>query len=604
MSTTTYKYAKLPALRDELRNAVPYIRLLRLLPPKDPSNRDETIRCVLSPAQLDDVNTSYTAISYMWGRRDADQVIELNKASFSVTENLWTCLRKFRNHRDDNNFWVDAICINQEDSDERSSQVSQMGTIYAKAQEVVIWPRDPMRKLENASVLRAMNFVRTIVESKQNNISFATHFLSFYQDPECDERWSELAALCQTEYWSRVWIVQETVLASKVILHGEDDDENTTSSLDWKDFMQVCQALANLPVNWPISKTALAIRESLPLRLESRRSSSSKVSPIESLLAIFEDSKCSEPRDKIYGLLSLAENWFRSAITVNYSMSMFEVYVDVVWAYDARKYLASQICSFSQLVQRTLKGPFPRHSGVKYDRSDLELLRLRALSKGAILPLDIFPGASIRQAVASRKRLEALRSCFQSLVYTMGDIDTYLANALDQLEQVPPEYLAAIESSSSYVSGPQYLSNPTLPTNMAFKPPQNNGKTRLFLGMNGEIGLAASCIREDDILCQFESCDVAAIVRPEGDKYQIISRAVIAKGNGEGEIRQDKLSPVSFKYNVPNLLPGGLYANSTLEFHVDGLVFQALTCPLNPKSALNRSDIQTQHSFFLGTSTP
>jgi hypothetical protein len=200
MSTTTYKYAKLPALCNEIGNVVPYIRLLRLLPPKDPSNRDETVRCVLSPAQLDDVNTSYTAISYMWGRRDADQVIELDEASLSVTENLWTCLRKFRNHRDDNNFWVDAICINQEDSDERSSQVGQMGTIYAKAQEVVIWPRGPTRKLGNASVLRAMNFVRTIVESKQSDISFATHFLSFYQDPECDERWSELAALCHTEY--------------------------------------------------------------------------------------------------------------------------------------------------------------------------------------------------------------------------------------------------------------------------------------------------------------------------------------------------------------------------------------------------------------------
>jgi hypothetical protein len=142
----------------------------------------------------------------MWGRRDADQVIELDKASFSVTENLWTCLRKFRNHitseLDANNIWVNAICINQEDPDERSSQVSQMGEIYARAKEVVVWLRDPTRKLENASVLRAMNFVRTIVKSKEKekDISFATHFLSFYQDPECDDRWSELAAFCQTEY--------------------------------------------------------------------------------------------------------------------------------------------------------------------------------------------------------------------------------------------------------------------------------------------------------------------------------------------------------------------------------------------------------------------
>jgi hypothetical protein len=78
----------------------------------------------------------------MWGKRDADKVIELDKASFSVTENLWACLRKFRNHitnkPDANNIQVDAICINQEDPDERSSQVSQMGEIYTKAEEVVI----------------------------------------------------------------------------------------------------------------------------------------------------------------------------------------------------------------------------------------------------------------------------------------------------------------------------------------------------------------------------------------------------------------------------------------------------------------------------------
>jgi hypothetical protein len=590
MSTTTYKYAKLPALRDELGNVVPYIRLLRLLPPKDPLNPDETIRCVLSPARLNDVNTSYTAISYMWGRRDADQVIELDNASFSVTENLWTCLRKFRNHRDGNNFWVDAICINQEDSDERSSQVSQMGKIYANAQEVVIWPRDPTRKLENASVLLAMNFVRTIVESKQSNISFATHFLSFYQDPECDERWPELAALCQTEYWSRVWIVQEIVLASKVILHFEDGDESTTSSLDWEDFMQVCQALADLPANWPISESVSAVRESLPLRLESRRSSFSKLSPIESLLAIFEDSKCSEPRDKIYGLLSLVDNGFsraRSAITANYSMTMFEVYVDVVWAFglEINSSRMTHICTFSQLVQRTLGGPFPRHSRVSHDRSDQGLLKVAALCKGPILPIDTVLGASIGPAVASRKRLEALRRCFQSLVYEMEDRDTYLANAVNQLEQVPPEYLAAIESSSSYVSARYAQSSPTVQTDMAFIPPKDNGQTRLFLGTNGEIGLAASCIREDDVLCQFIDCDIAAIVRPKGDKYQIISRAVVAKINGEGEIRQDKLSPVSFKYNVPK------YAFSALEFHVDGLVLQALTCPLNPKSVSTGYDI-------------
>lgn len=574
-----YKYIKLPKLH-EMGN-VPYIRLLRLLPREDPSNPDEMIRCVLSPAQLNHANTRYIAISYMWGRRDADQLIELDKVSFSVTGNLWTCLRKFRNHITSelgaNNLWVDAICINQEDPDERSSQVSQMGEIYAKAQEVVIWPRDPTKTLENAGVLRAMNFVRRIVESQESDISFKTHFLSFYQDPECDEHWSDLAALCQTEYWSRVWIIQETVLASKLILHCEDSDESTTSKLDWKDFMQVCHALADLPASWPISESVLAVRESLPLRLDSRRSSHSKASPIESLLAIFEDSKCSEPQDKIYGLLSLADNGFKDAITVNYSMTMFEVYVDVIWACDAEKLLTSHICSFSQLVQRTLGGPFPRHSQVTHGRSDQRLLILSALSKGAIIPIDTFHSTSVGPAVTSRKRLVSLRHCFQSLTNSTENRDTYLANALNQLEQIPPKYFAAIESSSSYGSDLLGLSMPAEWWDMPFKLSQQNKKTRLFLGMNGEIGLAASCIREDDILCQFENCDIAAIVRWKGDKYEIISRAVVAKRSGEEEVRQDKLSPVIFNYNVPDSNIG-----PRLNFHIDGFVLQALTCPLNP----------------------
>jgi hypothetical protein len=120
---------------------------------------------------------------------------------------------------------------------------------------------------------------------------------------------------------------------------------------------------------------------------------------------------------------------------------------------------------------------------------------------------------------------------FQSSTHTMGDRDIYLANALNQLEQVPSDCLAAIQTSTSYVSDVERLRFPSLPIDTGFKPSQQNKGTRLFLGISGEIGLAASCIREDDILCQFSDCDVAAIVRPKGERYQIISRAVIAKRN-------------------------------------------------------------------------
>jgi hypothetical protein len=56
-----------------------------------------------------------------------------------VTEN---CDRALRDLRDDTapiTLWVDAICINQKDPDERAQQVSLMSEIYRYADEVLIW---------------------------------------------------------------------------------------------------------------------------------------------------------------------------------------------------------------------------------------------------------------------------------------------------------------------------------------------------------------------------------------------------------------------------------------------------------------------------------
>jgi hypothetical protein len=85
MSTRPYQYSNLPVWPEGAH----YIRLLSLLPRRNLSDPNELITCELSPAWLDHPNTTrYTAISYIWGTRDADRVIELDRASFSVTENL------------------------------------------------------------------------------------------------------------------------------------------------------------------------------------------------------------------------------------------------------------------------------------------------------------------------------------------------------------------------------------------------------------------------------------------------------------------------------------------------------------------------------------
>jgi hypothetical protein len=57
---------------------------------------------------------------------------------FLVRRNLSCALKELRRDCEPRALWIDAICINQSDADERGHKVSQMGSIYSNAEEVFI----------------------------------------------------------------------------------------------------------------------------------------------------------------------------------------------------------------------------------------------------------------------------------------------------------------------------------------------------------------------------------------------------------------------------------------------------------------------------------
>jgi hypothetical protein len=81
----------------------------------------------------------YQTLSYTWGSSRKTDTIIVNGYPFSVTRNLFEALCKLRTEDPGTNWWVDAICINQEDIAERNEQVSLMRAIYKESQEVLIW---------------------------------------------------------------------------------------------------------------------------------------------------------------------------------------------------------------------------------------------------------------------------------------------------------------------------------------------------------------------------------------------------------------------------------------------------------------------------------
>ncbi|KAI1738100.1 HET-domain-containing protein [Xylaria scruposa] len=126
-----YQYHDLPA-ND-------YVRLATILPGN--FNDDLVVKIEARQFLIDDP-PPYEALSYVWGSEDDKQPIQItNQASTTlhITRNLAVALRGLRLVDRPRDMWVDAICINQFNNDEKNLQVERMGEIYRLASRVIAW---------------------------------------------------------------------------------------------------------------------------------------------------------------------------------------------------------------------------------------------------------------------------------------------------------------------------------------------------------------------------------------------------------------------------------------------------------------------------------
>jgi hypothetical protein len=74
-----------------------------------------------------------------WGAYGDFREISVDGRKFQVTRNLFVALSHLRNESRDRLLWIDALCINQQDIAERSSQISQMAFLFHRADSVIAW---------------------------------------------------------------------------------------------------------------------------------------------------------------------------------------------------------------------------------------------------------------------------------------------------------------------------------------------------------------------------------------------------------------------------------------------------------------------------------
>ncbi len=119
-----------------LSNSTDSLRLLVLLP----GAKGQSIRCQLVSTTFS-ANPQYEALSYAWGAnpKSALQSISVNGAQVKVGRNLWCALSHLRNATYARVLWIDALCINQDDTDEKNKQIPLMLFIYSRAKGVLVW---------------------------------------------------------------------------------------------------------------------------------------------------------------------------------------------------------------------------------------------------------------------------------------------------------------------------------------------------------------------------------------------------------------------------------------------------------------------------------
>ncbi|KAL6706196.1 hypothetical protein ACN47E_005931 [Coniothyrium glycines] len=214
--------------RTKLRDPLRQIRLLSIAivtsKPGAPA-----ISCTMNTVDLA-FAPAYRALSYVWGHGFSKESIQLNNERIRINTGGYAALEHIakmcmNNHADwCGLWWIDEICIDQGDEDEKRDQIRIMKRIYRNAREVVAWlgPGDN-------DVVKAMRQISRVTEPdfrKQFGNTDSQTLLA-------------MRAVFSREYWSRVWILQELAVASRRrLVCGEGE-------LSWQHLLAFTLMLAN-----------------------------------------------------------------------------------------------------------------------------------------------------------------------------------------------------------------------------------------------------------------------------------------------------------------------------------------------------------------------
>lgn len=360
-----------------LRPELDEIRLVRFVCHEDSSRLSLEIK---SASLNSDIH--FSALSYVWGDPTDSLHIDVDGSPFSIGRNLHAGLQQLQRNGLDSWFWVDSICINQSDTEEKSNQVGHMRSIFGRAIRVYMWlgpgSDDTDEAMDFAALVgpqavsagvltpwrddalrkEAHKYLASLSSSGYGEelgdmtpMSRMVRFVLRVADEsgviveEGSEKTrliSGIETLFLRDYWHRVWIIQEVAVSQGAsVLCGE---KSIALVLFDAAFSTLFQALElgiwrPVPNGQPLQRTIdLRLYDIPALDLYRLNQRDKQVRMIDVLFRYRPSPhrpsySASDPRDIAFGLLGLLPDGKNHGMKADYSRNFVDVFCDMTRAF-------------------------------------------------------------------------------------------------------------------------------------------------------------------------------------------------------------------------------------------------------------------------------
>ncbi|RDL39481.1 Uncharacterized protein BP5553_03821 [Venustampulla echinocandica] len=327
-----------PILQDFVYSRLPHrsIRLLRFIS----RGLSDTLECELQDFPLSPKGRlpKYHALSYCWGDPTRSNSLKCNGKEVLITTTLKDALLRLAalGRGSAEWIWIDQICVDQTNNEEKGTQVNMMREIYRKSEKTIIWLGPDIKGIETTSSLlddmwRLHIEDQDLVDSSRKRRPYTLGDLEATNLPPAGDRsWEVLAELLSRPWFVRTWVIQEAVLSSVYprMLCGSYE-------LDWEKLLGSCSWMRSMCYSiTPLSHNIVAWTATRSLNLFNDFKNVGGHWDMVTLLMRSTKFQASEPRDKVYSLVGLSgegsdSTYIPKALQANYDKPCRDVFRDV-----------------------------------------------------------------------------------------------------------------------------------------------------------------------------------------------------------------------------------------------------------------------------------